>query len=218
MPRRSSVTGSSSMLRPSMRISPESNGMSLLTILSAVVLPPPDGPTSTQNVPAGISSDRSSTAAASRPTYRFVTWSKTISAALFAPAPAKPVPSRACEPPSSLRLMPHLQRWPGIPDPEQPNRSTGGDQGGGDPHRKPKAGLVERVRRAGDGRADDGDAQQAGDASDGVVDAARDSRIALVRVREHGRRQRGDDHRHAHREHEERGQELPPVREAGFQP
>ncbi len=42
------------MLRPSIRMSPSSNGISRLTILSAVVLPPPDGPTSTQNVPAGI--------------------------------------------------------------------------------------------------------------------------------------------------------------------
>ena len=49
MPRRSSVSGSSSMFRPSILISPESNGISRLTILSAVVLPPPDGPTRTQN-------------------------------------------------------------------------------------------------------------------------------------------------------------------------
>ena len=42
------------MLRPSIRMSPSSNGISLLTSLSAVVFPPPDGPTSTQNVPAGI--------------------------------------------------------------------------------------------------------------------------------------------------------------------
>ena len=53
-------------LRPSIRISPESNGISRLIIFSAVVLPPPDGPTSTQNVPAGISSDRSSSAGCSR--------------------------------------------------------------------------------------------------------------------------------------------------------
>ena len=62
------------MLRPSIRMSPESNGISRLTILSAVVLPPPDGPTRTQNVPAGISSDRSSSAArvASRVALRHV--------------------------------------------------------------------------------------------------------------------------------------------------
>jgi len=65
-----------------MRMSPESNEISRLTILSAVVLPPPDGPTSTQNVPAGISSVSSSSAASSRPGYRLVTWSNTISAAL----------------------------------------------------------------------------------------------------------------------------------------
>ena len=42
------------MLRPSIRMSPSSNGISLLTSFSAVVLPPPDGPTSTQKQPAGI--------------------------------------------------------------------------------------------------------------------------------------------------------------------
>ena len=36
--------------------------MSRLTILSDVVLPQPDGPTRTQILPAGISSDRSLTA------------------------------------------------------------------------------------------------------------------------------------------------------------
>ena len=59
MPRRSSTAGSSRMLRPSIRMSPSSNGISRLTSLSAVVLPPPDGPTSTQNVPAGIVSESS---------------------------------------------------------------------------------------------------------------------------------------------------------------
>ena len=36
--------------------------MSRLTILSEVVLPQPDGPTSTHTLPAGTVSDRSSTA------------------------------------------------------------------------------------------------------------------------------------------------------------
>jgi hypothetical protein len=67
MPRRSSTSGRSRIERPSIRISPESNGISRLIIFSAVVLPPPDGPTSTQNVPAGISSVRSSSAGCSRP-------------------------------------------------------------------------------------------------------------------------------------------------------
>src|SRR5919199_1575602 len=81
MPRRSSTSGRLRTLRPSMRMSPESNGIRRLTSFSAVVLPPPDGPTRTQNVPAGISSERSSTAAAPRPAYRLVTRSKTMSAA-----------------------------------------------------------------------------------------------------------------------------------------
>ena len=38
-----------------------------LTIFSAVVLPPPEGPTRTQNVPAGIVNESSCSAAPSRP-------------------------------------------------------------------------------------------------------------------------------------------------------
>src|SRR3954453_3965370 len=104
MPRRSSVRGSCSMLRPSILISPESNGIRRLTIFSAVVLPPPEGPTRTQNAPAGISSERSSTAAASRPSYFLVTWSKTISAAA------------------------------GIPNPHEPDEPAHADEGDRDPH------------------------------------------------------------------------------------
>src|SRR3954470_9010676 len=100
-----------------MRISPESNGISRLTIFSAVVLPPPEGPTRMQNAPAGISSDRSSTAAASRPGYRFVTWSKTISA--------------ACD--------------MHVPDPEQSDDAADADECRSDGHREPVAGEVERV-------------------------------------------------------------------------
>ena len=47
------------MLRPSILMSPSSNGISRFTSLSAVVFPPPEGPTRTQNVPAGIVSDSS---------------------------------------------------------------------------------------------------------------------------------------------------------------
>ena len=47
---------------PSSRIRPEVGSISRLTILSDVVLPQPDGPTSTQILPAGTSSDRSLTA------------------------------------------------------------------------------------------------------------------------------------------------------------
>src|SRR5579884_1653104 len=102
---------------PSIRISPESKGMRRFTSLSAVVLPPPDGPTRTQNVPAGISSERSSTAAASRPAYRFVTWSKTISA--------------ACD--------------IGVPDPEQADEAAGAHEACGDPHREAVPREVEAV-------------------------------------------------------------------------
>ncbi len=69
------------MLVPSMRMSPLVSEMSRLTSRSAVVLPPPDGPTSTQISPAGTVSDRRSTAAPSRPGYSFVASSKTSSAA-----------------------------------------------------------------------------------------------------------------------------------------
>src|SRR5437868_10028191 len=98
-----------------MRMSPSSNETSRLTSFSAVVLPPPDGPTRTQNAPAGISSDRSSTAAASRPGYRFVTWSKTISAACGM----------------------H------VPDPEQPDDPADADECRSDRHRDSVAGEVE---------------------------------------------------------------------------
>src|SRR3954447_26564175 len=53
-----------------------------LTIFIAVVLPPPDGPTSTQISPAGIVIESSLTASCGRPGYRFVARSKTISAAV----------------------------------------------------------------------------------------------------------------------------------------
>ena len=55
------------MLLPSMRMSPLESAISRLTSFSAVVLPPPDGPTSTQISPAGTVSERWSTAASPRP-------------------------------------------------------------------------------------------------------------------------------------------------------
>src|SRR5262249_19596488 len=70
--------------------SPSSSGTSRFTSFSAVVLPQPDGPTRTQNAPAGISSERSRSAGSARPAYRFVTRSNTISAP----------PMRACSYPS----------------------------------------------------------------------------------------------------------------------
>src|SRR5712691_13315568 len=176
------------MFRPSILISPESNGISRLTIFNAVVLPPPEGPTRTQNAPAGISSDRSSTAAASRPAYRFVTWSKTISAAAD------------------------------IPDPRETDEPAGADEANRDPHGEPEPCQVERVGAGRYRRADDRDPEQSCDPRDRVVDAARDARVALVRVGENRRRQRRDDQRQADGEHEERRQELVPVVEAGLQP
>ena len=53
-------------------------------------------------------------------------------------------------------------------------------------------------------RADRRDAEQAGDARDGVVDARRDPRVVLVGVREHGGRQRRDGERQAEREDQQR--------------
>src|SRR6266516_7689759 len=64
-----------------MRMSPSLISFRRLTIFIAVVLPPPDGPTRTQISPAGTTRERSLTAAARPPGYRFVTFRKTISAA-----------------------------------------------------------------------------------------------------------------------------------------
>ena len=58
MPRRRSVTSSELMLVPSIRMSPLVSSISRFTSFSAVVLPPPEGPTSTQISPAGTVSDR----------------------------------------------------------------------------------------------------------------------------------------------------------------
>jgi hypothetical protein len=58
MPRRSSVASSVVIPRPSIRMSPLVSSISRLTSLSAVVLPPPEGPTSAQISPAGTVSDR----------------------------------------------------------------------------------------------------------------------------------------------------------------
>ena len=62
MPRRSSVTSRVAASTPSMRIRPLVGSMSRLTILRLVVLPQPDGPTSTQILPAGTLNERSLTA------------------------------------------------------------------------------------------------------------------------------------------------------------
>ncbi len=62
IPRRRSVTFRVAASTPSIRILPDVGSMSRLTILSEVVLPQPDGPTSTQIRPAGTVSERSLTA------------------------------------------------------------------------------------------------------------------------------------------------------------
>src|SRR3990170_53755 len=60
---RRSCTGSySEVFLPSMKISPELGSISRLTILIVVVLPQPDGPSSTQISPFGTSSVTWSTA------------------------------------------------------------------------------------------------------------------------------------------------------------
>src|SRR4051795_2672694 len=64
-----------------MVMSPCSKSISRLITFNAVVLPAPDGPTSMQISPAPMLSDRLSTAGCCWPAYRFVTESKTISAA-----------------------------------------------------------------------------------------------------------------------------------------
>ena len=73
---------------------------------------------------------------------------------------------------------------------------------------------VEPVVAGRDDRADDRDPEQAGDPRDRVVHAARDARLALAGIGEHGGGERGDDHRQADGEDEEWGQELQPVVEA----
>ena len=65
--RRSSVSSSERTLRPSIVMSPSSKSIRRLTIFMAVVLPAPDGPTSTQMSPAGTASERFETAADVRP-------------------------------------------------------------------------------------------------------------------------------------------------------
>src|SRR3954454_16356241 len=73
MPRRSSAGLLLLTLSPPRRMSPEVMSISRLTIRIAVVLPQPDGPTSTQISPAGTSRLRSSTAGAGAPGYSLVT-------------------------------------------------------------------------------------------------------------------------------------------------
>ena len=55
------------MLSPSIRMSPSLSSIIRFTSRSAVVLPQPDGPTSTQISPAGTSSERSSIAGSAWP-------------------------------------------------------------------------------------------------------------------------------------------------------
>jgi hypothetical protein len=57
MPCRIFLAGSSRMLRPSILMSPLVEGDQPIDELERRRFPPPDGPTSTQNVPAGIVSE-----------------------------------------------------------------------------------------------------------------------------------------------------------------
>ena len=61
------------MLTPSSRMSPAVSSIIRFTSRSAVVLPHPDGPTSTQISPAGTFSERPRIAGSDSPEYRFVT-------------------------------------------------------------------------------------------------------------------------------------------------
>src|SRR5215210_1622099 len=73
MSRRSSAALRSLTLLPSTRMSPSVMSIMRLTIRIAVVLPQPEGPTSTQISPAGTSSERLWIAGSDWPAYRFVT-------------------------------------------------------------------------------------------------------------------------------------------------
>ena len=67
MPRRSSAAGRARTLTPSIRMSPSLSSIMRFTSLSAVVLPQPDGPTSTQISPAGTVSEKSPSAGSAWP-------------------------------------------------------------------------------------------------------------------------------------------------------
>ena len=166
------------MLRPSIRMSPSSNGISRLTSLSAVVLPPPEGPTSTQNVPAGIVKREllERGALASGVALRDAVEDDLGRGALMSPAPAV---ARRTRPSDAGRAR----------------HAAGGEQPGRDRHRRPVPGEVELVRGAGDRRAHDGDPEQARHPRNGVVDARGDARVSLACVGEDGGRQRRDDQR-----------------------
>ena len=62
MPRRSSTASMLSTSRPSMKIGPPVGSIRRLIMRRVVVLPQPDGPTSTQSSPSTISRLSSSTA------------------------------------------------------------------------------------------------------------------------------------------------------------
>src|SRR5581483_5369866 len=169
------------MLRPSMRMSPSSNGRSRLTSLSAVVFPPPEGPTRTQNVPAGIPRLSSCSAAASRPAYRFVTRSKTISAARDT-----------------------------VRDADEAGDAADRDQAGGDRHREAITVHGEVVGRPGDRGTDNGNPEQAGDARDRVVYAGCDAGVRFARICEHRGGERRDDQREPDSEDDQRREQSAP--------
>src|SRR4051812_35482130 len=72
--------GSSETSRPAISTAPASTSSSPASMRSAVVLPDPDGPTSTMNSPSAISRSSASTAGASLPGYTRVACSNRTSA------------------------------------------------------------------------------------------------------------------------------------------
>ena len=171
-------TGRSRTLRPSMRMSPESKGISRLTIFSAVVLPPPDGPDEHAERPG-------------RDLEREVGERRRVA------------PGVALRDVVEDDLGGGAHRH-GFLIPATPTTPPATHERRGDPHREAVAGDVEPVARPCDRGADDGDPEQAGDARDGVVDAARDAGVVLADVGEHRRGERRDDHREPDREDEQR--------------
>src|SRR5215216_5197283 len=80
--RRSSVSSLSRTLRPPTRMSPSVMSIIRLTMRIAVVLPQPEGPTSTQMSPAGTSNDSDWIAGSSLPGYVFETCRNSSDAAI----------------------------------------------------------------------------------------------------------------------------------------
>ena len=177
-----------------MRMSPSSNGISRLTSLSAVVLPPPEGPTSTQNVPAGIveRERRQRRAVAPRVALRDVVEDDLRCAGAERHA-AVLIPARPMTPPAatSTAVIAIASR--------KPSRSSV---------------LLAPATAAPTTAIPSRPATRA------IALFTPDAIPAslLTRVGEHRRGERRHDQREAEREDEERRKELRPVREGGTEP